>query len=226
MRFCMTIGSMAIWATTHLLAASPVEGRLHGEATEISPLLYRDDAPFFQAGHSRFKLDPDQIYAIAKAQLHARSLSNQARPEFFADLFAKLKKEFPFLRENPWTINNYYGATGHLKVLYASASEYLIIYGSDIGVRGQTGRYGMDIRTIVIEGEHRTQLEKDPLALHIHHSGDRLFLPKGEQKIYALDGWILECGQGRVWTTFPNVIWFNDWHNTWDQMKFAMQSMF
>lgn len=191
----------------------------------LASLLAKDDAPAFE-DHGRFKLNPDRVYEIAKEVLQERKEISQERPAFFTQLFETLHTEYPFLKDNPWTINTYYGATGHLKVLHASASEYLIIYGSDIGVRGQTGRYGMDIRTIVIEGKHLTQWESQPYPLHIHLPGDRMFLPKGKQKIYELNGWILECGQGRLWTAFPNVIWFNDTRNTWTQIGFSLSSFF
>jgi hypothetical protein len=196
------------------------QSRKQGNLREASEGLIRDDSPPFQE-KAIYHLDPDKIYALAQESIRDAENLRWNDRHLLADVGARISEEYPFLEPHAqWTINNNYGVSGNLKILYSTRREYLILYGTGMSsVKGQTGRFQMDIRTVILRGEQFSQHERSPQEVHAHYTGDRAYLARGAQKTYVLNGWILEYGRGSLWSTFPLIFKANEGQNRKEQLK-------
>src|SRR5262249_55488232 len=102
-----------------------------------------------------YVFDPDQLHEIARKGIglsHAemsrvvgseppRAYPSQVRPA--AD----------------WLFNLAGGAVGAMTVLHGSLTEYVLIFGSPIGVHGYSGRYRIEIFDFMMAGEMWTYTE-------------------------------------------------------------------
>jgi len=89
--------------------------------------------------------DPATLKGIAREA----SESGESSRDRVQLAIAKMKEKYPNLvDDNPrWLFNNAGGAMGSMAVLHASASEYVIIFGTSTGTDGHTGRFLVDVRT-------------------------------------------------------------------------------
>ena len=120
-----------------------------------------------------------------------------------------------------WLFNIASGATGIMKILHGSLSEYLIIFGSPIGTEAYSGRYHLEIHDWVISGEMWTYTEQRCGERVVTRPGEHAVLPRGHVKGYRIvEGtWMLEYGRGVVPTALPvglanTLLICMDWQTT------------
>lgn len=107
-----------------------------------------------------------------------------------------------------WIFNIAAGATGIMKVLHGSLSEYLIIFGTPVGTEAFSGRYRLDIHDFVICGEMWTYTEDRWSQRVVTRPGEHAVLRTGQVKGFRLleDTWMLEYGQGIIPASLPGAL--------------------
>ncbi|MBW2277857.1 MAG: hypothetical protein JRF63_10215 [Deltaproteobacteria bacterium] len=103
-----------------------------------------------------------------------------------------------------WIFNNAGGAKGVISLLHGSLSEYLLLFGSDIGTHGHSGIYRCELYDWVFAGEMWTQ-EGQNAARQVYQPGSEAYLGKNQVKYYRLPerGWMLEYARGPIPTMLP-----------------------
>jgi hypothetical protein len=125
------------------------------------------------------------------------------------------------------------GSCGMMKILHASITEYLIIFGSAIGTEAFSGRYQMDIYDYVITGEMRTYTDDRCGECVVTRPGEGALLPRGRAKGWRItEGtWMLEYGRGFLPSALPLalgdvVLSAMDWRSALDLLRiFARHSI-
>ena len=97
------------------------------------------------------------------------------------------------------------GSCGMMKILHASVTEYLIIFGSAIGTEAFSGRYQMDIYDFVMTGEMWTYTDDRCGERVVTRPGEYAVLPRGRVKGWRItEGtWMLEYGRGFLPSALP-----------------------
>jgi hypothetical protein len=157
-----------------------------------------------------FLFDPTELHALA------RSVVGLPRPGLFTTLVDRLEASHPGrinLTER-WVLNSANGALGTMWILYASLSEYLLVFGSPVGTEGHSGRYLADVYDYVIDGEMWTYLEGETERT-IFRPGDGARLPARSAKGYVIkdNSWMLEYGRGCIPAMLPMGVWDNLFSN-------------
>lgn len=140
--------------------------------------------------------DTEHLHAVAKSAVGAES-----RARAFDQIVTDLKQYYGrHVRDDvPWLFNNAGGAMGQLKLLHASLSEYLILFGSPIGTEGHSGRYAAEVWDFVIDGDVWCY-EEGEFDRRTYGPGDVAYLGGGKVKGYAIpDGaYMLEYARGSI----------------------------
>ncbi len=227
MQITNILGTSAINAHTQLLQQStPIREVLRAPQTTFeaapSPTRYVDQAPPFSPQQkASCMIDPDRVYQIVLSVIE-QSPPNESRDAYFERLKNSLKEAFPFIdiTVKRYT-NTYHGVTGDIYILYASFSEYMILFGTEHEqtLKGFSGNYfRTEFRTIVVEGE---QITNENGHETIYKVGDRSYLAPSHDKIYELrsatregrkqGGWIIECARGWLWLAMFRFLFENKW---------------
>jgi C-8 sterol isomerase len=156
--------------------------------------------------------DPEILHAIAR-ECADPALSRQAR---FEKLITTLAERYPGRIETRqrWVLNSANGALGTMTILYASLSEYLLIFGSPIGTEGHSGRYFATVHDYLVEGEMWVYLEGET-ERRVFLPGDHATLPARRSKGYLIreNGWMLEYAHGCIPAMLPAGVWDNLFSN-------------
>ena len=154
----------------------------------------------------------EELHAIAR---EAAAL-DLPRPERFARLIELLEARWPgrLAKRQRWVLNSANGALGTMTILYASLSEYLLIFGSPIGTEGHSGRYFSTVHDFMLEGEMWVYVEGE-IEKTVFQPGDHATLRFHSAKGYRIheDSWMLEYAHGAIPTMLPPGIWDNLFSN-------------
>ena len=104
-----------------------------------------------------------------------------------------------------WFFNLAGGAVGVMTVLHGSLTEYVILFGSPVGIHGFSGRYRIEIFDWMLFGEMWTFTEDKVSAKIVTRPGEMAHLRSDQVKGFRLPdaAWMLEYGRGPIPTALP-----------------------
>jgi hypothetical protein len=153
------------------------------------------------SGCSGTEFTPEEIQEI--------SLLGVGKPvdQAVQDIVAELKTRYPDkIRDDlNWHFNRTGGTLGQMAILYASTTEYILIFGTPIGSEGFSGRYvDMTVWDCMFAGEMRTYTEGQ-LEPTVYLPGECAILEKGQGKGYNMTPgtWMLEYTRGNIPRALP-----------------------
>ena len=145
--------------------------------------------------------DPQTIHEVGLTAL------NLPTEEMVRVLTDGLKQAYPdYIDTDQEFIFSQFGSTtSMMKILHASVSEYVIIFGTPMGTRGFSGRFLIEVWDTVVRGKMWTFTEDNPLHLVTDEPGAHAYLPWLRSKGWGLtqDGWLLEYGRGILPAALP-----------------------
>jgi len=91
------------------------------------------------------------------------------------------------------------GANGQYQLLYCSAHEYVIIFGSPTDLNAYSGRYAMAVHDWLLEGKMQVYHAGDHYRRE-YGPGSHAILDSGTSKIYSTEGptYMVEYARGRI----------------------------
>jgi C-8 sterol isomerase len=128
-----------------------------------------------------YVFQPEALHGIVRAQLQ-RNVRDPLESVLEA-LVTRYPRQID--RDAEWLFNNAGGAMGHMRVLHASMSEYLIFFGTPIGTEGHSGRFLADDWFFVLEGE-QWAYRADTRTREVYRPGDVNHLRSGMAKGYRM----------------------------------------
>lgn len=147
-----------------------------------------------------YVFDPDVLHGIAKNAI------GQPIEATVAQVVRELDERYPghILTNTGWVFNNAGGAMGSMRILHASMTEYVIIFGTAIGTEGATGRFAADDWFFMLDGEHWSYGEGD-LDRQVTRAGEVSVLERGQAKAYRFPdkAWGLEYARGAIPLMLP-----------------------
>jgi hypothetical protein len=153
-----------------------------------------------------YKIDPDVLAEIAKEAV-GRPLEGG---ELLDHVVEMMSAEYPDLIDptrGRWIGNKAGGILGKVSLVYFSAREYVVLFGSPTGTQGFSGRYKhVAIHKFLLAGQIDSyDLESDQLTPMTLRPGERTCLEKGHVRGLTIHAgsWHIEYGRGAVATTLP-----------------------
>ncbi len=170
-----------------------------------------------------YLFDPQELHELSvEAIKDAETLNDK-----FDNILRALNERYPGRINNDiqWILNSANGALGTMTILYASLSEYILIFGSPIGTEGHSGRYFADVHDFMLHGEMWTYYEGET-DRHVYKPGDAAHLARRRAKGYCIkeQGWMLEYARGCIPAMLPMGLADNffsnlDFRSVWYTVK-------
>jgi C-8 sterol isomerase len=147
-------------------------------------------------------------YVFDSQVIHEISRKHLGKPleQMFSDLIAELSERYPGQIDDskPWIFNNAGGVMLQMKLIYASTSEYIMIWGTPIGSEGHTGRHLAEFYDTVLDGEAWYYTEGQ-FTRDVYTPGDHIFVGKGQSAgmHYPDHVWMIEYARGLLPSLIP-----------------------
>jgi C-8 sterol isomerase len=149
---------------------------------------------------TNYVFDPKVIHEISRSHL------GKPLEQMFADITAELSERYPGQIDDskPWIFNNAGGVMLEMKLLYASATEYVMIWGTPIGSEGHTGRHLAEFYDTVLDGE-AWYYQEGQFTRDVYTPGDHVFVGKGQSAgmHYPDHVWMVEYARGILPSLLP-----------------------
>jgi hypothetical protein len=147
-----------------------------------------------------YVFDPGVIHECAMTGL------GKPKPAMF-DVFADaMEARYPdrLDRSQPWIFSNAGGAMIQMKVYYASAFEYVMIWGTPIGSEGHSGRHAVGFWDTVLDGE-MWYYGEGQFERRVYKPGDRVYVgPNHARGMNFTTGvWAVEYARGVLPLSLP-----------------------
>jgi C-8 sterol isomerase len=106
--------------------------------------------------------------------------------------------------ENDWVFNIAGGSMGHMTILHASITEYVIVFGTPIGTEGYSGRFMADDWFIILEGE-QWAYDEGGHQKAVYKPGEMHHMPRGVARGYRMPDhcYALEYARGIIPSMLP-----------------------
>ncbi|KIJ23087.1 hypothetical protein M422DRAFT_196346, partial [Sphaerobolus stellatus SS14] len=103
-----------------------------------------------------------------------------------------------------WAFNNAGGAMGAMLIIHALITEYLIIFGTPLGMEGHTGRHTVDNYLHILEGEQWV-FEAGELTKTVYTPGMVDHMSRGVVRQYKMHKgcWAMEYSRGWIPPMLP-----------------------
>ncbi len=147
-------------------------------------------------------------YVFDQKVIHEISCKHLGEPleRMFASITADLAARYPGAIDDskPWIFNNAGGVMIEMKLLHASAKEYVMIWGTPIGSEGHTGRHLVEFHDTVLDGE-AWYYQEGEFQRSVYTPGDYIFLGKGQSAgmHYPDHVWMVEYARGVLPSLLP-----------------------
>lgn len=152
------------------------------------------------ADMAQYVFDPRVIHEISCKHL------GQPLEQIFDAIAAELEERYPgkIVNSHPWIFNNAGGVMLEMKLLYASLTEYIMIWGTPIGSEGHTGRHLAEFYDTVLDGE-AWYYQEGEFTRSVYKPGDHIFLGRGQSAgmHYPDRVWMVEYARGVLPTLLP-----------------------
>ncbi len=144
--------------------------------------------------------DPDILHEVIKGAI------GQPMEAVVDQIVRDLDERYPghIRSDTGWVFNNAGGAMGAMRLLHASITEYVLIFGTPIGTEGASGRFAADDYFYMLEGEHWCFNEGD-FERQVTRPGEVTFMKRGDSKAYRFpdNAWGLEYARGAIPLMLP-----------------------
>jgi len=138
----------------------------------------------------------------------------KTQEERIANIEKELQEKYPkFINKKaPIHFISAGGTFGAVKILYASLTEYLIIYGTMFGNSGPSGRFPFKVRDFVVSGKIATNLPSNPFKVNEFNPGQVTILPPLKDNFYKMENntWVVEYSIGlipaSIFSIFANLV--------------------
>jgi len=147
-----------------------------------------------------YRFDPQVIHEAASRGI------GLPRERMFDAVLDALEEKYPgqIHRDQPWVFNIAGGVMIQIKIVYASPSEYIMLWGTAIGAEGYSGRHPAEFYDTVLDGETWYHPE-ETLEREVYRTGDQIFLGKGECSGMRIPDhlWAVEYARGTLTFVLP-----------------------
>ena len=147
-----------------------------------------------------YVFDPQVIHEISRKYL------DQPLEQMFSHIIADLSERYPGQIDDskPWIFNNAGGVMLEMKLLHASAKEYVMFWGTPIGSEGHTGRHLAEFYDTVLDGE-AWYYQEGQFTRDEYKPGDHIFVGKGQSAgmHYPDHVWMVEYARGVLPSLLP-----------------------
>ncbi|MCL2464054.1 MAG: ERG2 family protein [Micrococcales bacterium] len=128
------------------------------------------------------------------------------KPEMFEAFGTALDAHYPGVVDTsqPWVYSIAGGAMIQMKLYYASATEYVMIWGTPIGSEGHSGRHCTGFWDTVLDGEMWYYGEGE-FDKRVYRPGDRVYVGPGQARAMNFHHgvWAVEYARGFIPASIP-----------------------
>ncbi|XP_065191269.1 sigma non-opioid intracellular receptor 1-like [Sycon ciliatum] len=156
----------------------------------------------------RWLLDKSYVFTADEVASVARNALENGHngPESFDFIIDEMRRRHPGhilpKEQMRWVFVNCGGWMGAMKLLHASLTEYVILFGTAVNTSGNSGRYYANITDTIVSGKFWQWKEGEEKAV-LYGPGDTVYHHMFEVAAveWSADTWMLEYGRGLIPST-------------------------